>query len=443
MLQKSKLVKVSLPIYVELLLTFTLFFTDSFFLSTISDEVAGAIGSAFPVLVICTLLMLFMAQAGAIVAAQWLGKNCSDSVILTYMANILIVGEIGFILSWGLFVFRADLGQWLGFEKPWIVHLDTYLKVVAFAFFINGLRFAYNAILVSRGETHWNMKATLLMSLANIGLNVTFLKGGLGIPPMGIMGVALATVISQLLAFCAIVYVVHQRLKLRFPWFQFFPKFKKFSKPIFKIGIPSVLEPISFQINQVIIQMMVVQMGIVSMSTKVFVLNISMLGVGAFTEAFGIGNQMIIARLVGSKQFDTGDRQLKQALMISLAGAIGLSLIIYFVSETIFSLFTNNPLIIQLGSLLLLINGFAQCGSAINIVVGNALRGAGDARYTAYMSIFITWMVGLPTAYFLGIYWEYHLIGIWLAMVLDEWMRAAMNWTRWRQRLWQKSNLLK
>ena len=77
-----------------------------------------------------------------------------------------------------------------------------------------------------------------------------------------------------------------------------------------------------------------------------------------------------------------------------------------------------------------------------NMIVGFSLRGSGDARFTSLVSIVLTWCVATPLAFVLGLRFGLGLVGVWLAMIVDEASRGLMNYGRWRTGIWRTKGVL-
>ena len=105
-------------------------------------------------------------------------------------------------------------------------------------------------------------------------------------------------------------------------------------------------------------------------------------------------------------------------------------------------LFTDDADIITQVAQLFLISLILEPGRTFNLVVINALRATGDARFPLYMALVSMWGIAVPLAYFLGIMQGYGLVGIWLALACDEWVRGLAMFWRWRSRRWQNKILV-
>jgi Na+-driven multidrug efflux pump len=115
-----------------------------------------------------------------------------------------------------------------------------------------------------------------------------------------------------------------------------------------------------------------------------------------------------IAKFHFRTERSTTYQDLKVAISISTAVAIAF----FFLSESIFSIFTSNAEIINLGNILLLLTIMLEPGRATNLVVINSLKAAGAVRFPVYIGVLSMWGVAVPAAYSLGVYFSLGLIGI-------------------------------
>ena len=91
-----------------------------------------------------------------------------------------------------------------------------------------------------------------------------------------------------------------------------------------------------------------------------------------------------------------------------------------------------------LGTLVLRLSVLLESGRTFNLVVINALRASGDARFPFYLGVLSMWGVWVPLAWFFGLQLGWGLLGVWAAGTCDEWCRGLLMYRRWRRRQWLK-----
>ena len=70
-------------------------------------------------------------------------------------------------------------------------------------------------------------------------------------------------------------------------------------------------------------------------------------------------------------------------------------------------------------------------GRVFKMVVINALRATGDARYPVVAGAASMAIVLAGGSWFLGVHLGWGLVGVWIAYAADEWIRGLLMWRRW------------
>lgn len=236
--------------------------------------------------------------------------------------------------------------------------------------------------------------------------------------------------------------ILHYRIKGNLP-FSFlrkgFPKSEL--KKLLTIGIPSAGEHLAYNTSQVAITYFIASMGTIALTTKVYTINVMMF-IFLFTIAIGQGTQILIGHYIGAnKHQDAYDRCIK-SLKISVIVAVSMAIIVSFFSKHLLGIFTDNPEIITLGTTLIFLTIILEPGRAFNIVVINSLRAAGDVKFPVYMGILSMWGVAVTLSYVLGILFGLGLVGVWIAFIVDEWLRGILMLRRWKSRKWEKMSFV-
>ena len=121
------------------------------------------------------------------------------------------------------------------------------------------------------------------------------------------------------------------------------------------------------------------------------------------------------------------------AIWTSLAG---LGMIVF--ADPAMRAFTSDGTVVAAGVGAMRVIGFGQPAQAINFVMGGALRGAGDTRFTMVVSAFDWFIVRLPLALLFGFALGLGLTGLWLALVIDYFIRGSILIWRFRSRAWAR-----
>ncbi|HHY51955.1 MAG TPA: MATE family efflux transporter, partial [Clostridiales bacterium] len=107
----------------------------------------------------------------------------------------------------------------------------------------------------------------------------------------------------------------------------------------------------------------------------------------------------------------------------------------------IFSLFSNDPAIVKVSEAIMVIISITTMGQAIQLVYMGSLRGAGDTRYTAVVSMVCLMILRPCLAWLLTYPAKMGLIGAWLGFLADQYMRLLLTYLRFKGGKWMSIKL--
>ena len=430
------------PLFISLSLSLSLIFCDAFFLSRISDAAAGAAGALNPLLGATVVLFSAVGQAGSSVAGRLLGARRHAELPATYLALLCFNLVAGIVVSGALFLLHPYLPGWLGLRGESEAYGRTYLGVLGSFQFLKAVQLAYGNMLNSRGETRWVMVEAVATNVTNISLNLAMSAGLWGLPRPSVATVAGATVLSLAFGMLFTIAVVHLRLRIRFPLHISFAELRARLRPILHIGLPSASEPIAYQSAQVVINLMVISYGASALAARTYVTSFITISTVLWSISLGIGTQILVSHRVGAGKFDEANRELHRALGFAVAGNLTIAVFLAVFHRSLLGLLSHDPEVLAKAAPLFGIAIVVETGRAVNIVAGGALRSSGDARFTAVVGASMMWGIGVASAYCFGSLFGLGLVGIWIAMGIDETTRGIVNYLRWRTGRWRKLSAL-
>ncbi len=433
------LLKLTWPIFIEGMTGGLVTLTDVWFLSQISDEVAASVGMIGAVLTLGYFVLPQFTSAGGSVAAQYLGAKKEEYATPTYIATLLIGLVMGGVLAAGIFSGAGSIGSWLGLNSAGNEYSRQYLSVIAFNFILVGLRSSYSAILSANTLTKWNMASAIVTNVLNIGLCYSFINGAGPFPKLGIPGVALATLISYFVGFAVYFYLVHFRLRVSFRPKKWLGKIRTVIGPILKVGLPSAMEPFSWTVQNFVVSVIIIKLGVAAMSANTYVLRLIFLDL-TVSWALTAAGQIIISHQFGSKNYDEVNKTYLRILRYATAFAF-VNILLYLVfSDQILSVFTHDPQIKQIGFWLLVLSLFIEPIRSVNILGGVVLKTVGDGKFSVVMAMVFMW--GLIPLLLLASFWGWGIIGFWCCLLFDEAVRAGLNLWRWTQGKWRQRSVI-
>lgn len=275
---------------------------------------------------------------------------------------------------------------------------------------------------------------SIITNLTNVLLNYLLIYGHLGFAAMGVRGAAIATIISRALGMIILGYLVYNLI--------FKPKmvsftigdFKENIPAILKFGLPAAGEQISYNLARFVMMLMITRLGEVAITAYSYS-NTLVSFVYIFAVSLGQGTSIMIGWHVGAKNYmktkDLTSFASKASFVISMLAC----LVLVLFRVPLLGLLTDNVEIITLASQVLVFNFILEAGRSQNLIYVSALRASSDVQFPFYVGVLSMWSVGVFLAYLFSFPLQMGLVGIWLALGLDEIVRAIFMRLRWRKNM--------
>jgi putative MATE family efflux protein len=439
--KKLGLLTITWPLFVESFLLMSMRMADTFMVSKVSDAAVAAVGVSNQLILFSFLLLQVVSAGTAVVISQYLGADKTKDVRRFAAAAIALNFVFGLIISTVMVACSKLLLSMFGLSGELLAEARVYLSIVGGALFFQALNLTMSAITQVHGYTKYTMMVSIGMNLVNLTGSYLFIFGPGGFPKLGVPGVAIAAVVSQCVALTVYFLIIHKIVKLNLGLKDFIKCKVEDVKQILGVGIPTGASQLSYSASQIVTTFFITSLGAEMLSTRIYTQNIIYF-IMMLALALGRGTQIIIGRLVGAGEKDEAYRQLLRSLGLSLLLSVCAVTIIVLFRERLLGLFTHDVNIITLGSFLLVLGFLYEPGRCFNIVVGESLRAAGDARFIVFTSVLVIWGMCIPLTYLFGIRLGYGLVGIWTIFIIDEWVRGIILFYRWRSRVWEKKVLV-
>lgn len=429
------------PLFIEFFLHMLMGNADTLMLSLYSDNSVAAVGVSNQILSLVIVMFGFIAAGTAILVAQNLGaKNpiaAAEISVISLVANLVF----GLVLSITVFLASGNLLQLMDLPDELMGEADSYLSIVGGFSFLQAIIMTAGAILRSYGFTRDAMYVTIGMNILSIIGNYLFIFGPFGIPVLGVEGVAISTSFSRVIGFIVIIILLIKRAPHKLEFFKVFKMPFIHLKNLLEIGVPAAGEQLSYNGSQMVITFFITSLGTEALTTRVYTTNLMMF-IYLFAIALSQGSQILIGHLIGAKKFDEAYSRCLKSLRIAIIISFLCALVFSIFSKPLLSIFTDNPSILAIGSILMWMTIILEPGRAFNIIIINCLRATGDVRFPVIVGILSMWGVSVTLSYVLGIHLGWGLFGIWIAFIADEWLRGILMLKRWKSKKWMQKSFV-
>ncbi len=296
----------------------------------------------------------------------------------------------------------------------------------------------YSVYTAMRGvaNPHMAMAFMLGSTLLNLILDPLFIFGWFGFPAMGVMGAAVASVISYTLTFIIGVFIFYTgvtnvRLHIRGK----VAMSAKTAFKIIKIGIPMWLGEMSFSCSRLIIMPMIAVFGNSVVAAYGVGMQVSAIGISILV-GIGLGLATLIGHNLGGEKKERARKTANQAILLSLGIMVVLGLIIAAFARSILGLYFDNPETLRYGVTLMRIFaiGFPFIGAFI--MIEEIYTGVGKNTPAMIINTADAWVIQVPAIYILTQVLHYNQTAIWWAMSGSMIIAATAFYLYYRRGQW-------
>lgn len=429
------------PIFLEMFLFMLMGSADTLMLSSVSDDAVSAVGAANQFLLITILILEVISHGAAVVVAQYFGARKLDDAARISAIALSLNLMLGLVISGGFLLFGGPLLGVVNLQGDILEHARTYLTIVGGWIVLQALINTLSSIIRTYGYTRQSLFVSLGINVINIIGNYVLIFGHFGFPEMGVAGAAWSTVISRGVGVLLFLWLFYRVSEVRVQFRDYVKIRRDYVSKILKIGVPTALEAVTYHAVQSCFLYFITFLGAASLAARQYALNLSMF-VFVFSMAIGMGTSIIVGRMIGAKLQDEAYRKVWGSLKWGLLLTMSFNLLIIVFREPLIRIFTQDPEIVRITSLVIVLSIALEVGRTFNLILINALRAAGDAKFTVYMGLISMVGISLPLGYYMVFHTDLGLAGIWLAIALDEWIRGVVMMLRWRSRKWDSKGLV-
>ena len=435
--ERKTLTQLFVPICFETLVYMLSGMVDTLMLSSVSDQAVGAVGTANTYIGVFIIMFGVISSGMVAVMTQNIGAGRTGIAYQARQLGLAFNAVIGILMSVFLAVFSGKILRIVSIAPALQEPAETYLKIVGGACFLNALIPIFSSYLRVFGYTKHSLIGTIVGNVLNIVLNSVFLF----VLNWGVMGVAVATVISRVVNLIIVAAMGAVLIKAKQS-----PERMSAGKilgQIIKIGFPSACETALYNVAMTLIvrfmnQMDANGMNVAARSYTMQIANFSYCVGAALAQA----NAIMTGWRIGAKEYDECDKGTRKAVIYGLITATCFSVTFAVFGQFIIHIFTDDVQMIKLVEKLLIVDIFLEFGRVTNLVYGQALKTSGDALFPVVMGAIFMYLFAVGGTYFLGIHLGLLAVGAYIAMAGDECARAVGMVLRWKSGKWKNKSLL-
>lgn len=401
------------------------------------NKAVSAVGISNEILNTCVLVFITIGLSIGITSFVSRSIGARDKKEAEEYASIgFVIGIfLSFILCYGLFIFSKTILQIAGARGGVLSLSNTYTKITIVAIFFYMLMNIINSILRGYGNTYTPFIASLIVAALNVVFDLV-LVFGIAAPKMGVIGAAVASVISHCVGFIFLLLylLIKSEVKIRLKYMIKLHTGKV--KNLLFLAIPSSMEEAAFSTSRLLGTFIIMRAGTIPFAANQ-IANI----VESMSFMPGMGFGTAATTLVGMK---IGERNYKKAKEYGYACAFGavvmmgvFGIVFLLMPGFLVDLFVNEDerKVVYLASLCLFIGAFEQPSIALSLVFAGALKGAGDAKSPFIVSLLTSWLIRVPLIFYFIRILKLSIIYVWWITVIQWTVDAILMFIYFEKRL--------
>lgn len=429
------LLRLIVPLVIEQFLAMFIGMADTLMVSSISESAVSAISLVDQINILLIQLFSAMATGGAVVAAQYLGKCDRESACAAAKQLLYVTLLLSAVIAAAsiLFCDRLLTACFGSLSVETMAYCRTYLILSALSY---PALAAYNggaALLRAMRNSRASMYTSILMNVVNVSGNALLIYGF----GMEVAGAAIASLVSRVMG---AVVMVRMLLQPSLPVHLVRPTRPEWDggmiRRIFRLGIPNGLENSMFQVGKLLVAGMVSTMGESIIAANAVSNNVAGM-CNIVGNSIGLGMITVIGQCIGAGDSGQARRYTRRLMAAAYASNAVMYVFLLCFTKEIAGIFHLSP--DGISAAVRVLRTYAMFAALIwpaSFALPNALRAAGDARFTMTVSTVSMWLFRIAACYvFVGAL-HMGLLGVWYAMYLDWAARSLCFLLRYRGGKW-------
>ena len=429
-----------LPMALQNLINVGVSSADVIMLGQVGETVLSAASLAGQVQFIMTLVFFGLTSGAAVLTAQYWGKGDTrtiEKVMGIAMRFSLMVGLAFTLAAWLI----PEVLMSIYTSEPEVISEGCkYLRIVAVAYIPISITTIYLNIMRSVERVVISTVVYLISLVTNVILNAVFIFGLLGLPAMGIMGAALATMIARFVELAIVLfYSKKMNRTIRFRISDLFVRDGFLFRDFLRYSIPVVLNELMWGAGASMNSAVIGHLGSAATAANSVAQVTRQL---ATVVAFGIANAaaIMIGKAIGAGDVERaknyGARFTKLTLLAGVAGAV----VVLIVRPIVMASMTLSPEAEGYLSMMMLVMSYFVIGQAYNttMVVG-VFRAGGDTRFGLALDVISMWCCSILLGAIAAFVLKWSVPVVYIIKMSDEVLKVPFTTWRYKTRVWLKN----
>jgi len=438
------LLKLSMPMILQNLITFSLGLIDTFMVSQLGNEEMAAVTTAnVPVFLLISIVFGVQSGLGILVSQYW-GKGDTQNINRAIGVSCLIGSGITLVLAVLFALWPVQIMDLLSNRHDLSLLGAPYLRIIGFSYVFNMLSSIYASAQRSVENGNFGMKLFGFSTILNTGLNYLLIFGKYGFPAMGVAGAAFATLLARISEFLICVFCAVRSKNIPLDLAAFLRPGWDMAHRFVKYASPVVINETIWGLGT---SLLTVILGYTSNSVEMLAANAVMGNLSRLflVVCFGLGaaTSVTVGKAIGEGKSHDEIMDLSRVLMrfAILVGCIiaatALLLVPLLFVPVLFPMFKLFGQSAAIATAMAVVNFGTIPVQAYSISsVTGVLRAGGDTAVSTILDLAPQWLLGLPLTALLALVLETGIWPIAIAMQVENMVKMPLCLWRIRSGKW-------
>jgi len=428
--------RLSLPMMGAALLQGLFGLVDMLFVGMLGPVAVAAVGVSGRLLGILHMIAVGITTGCTALVAQAVGAGDRRraQTVLGQTLLLAIVASAAFAVL-GV-TFAKPLLRALKAQEDVVAAGTPYLQVVTAGSLVMFLPFVFGAALRGAGDAVTPLKVIAVANLVNVGLDPILIFGLLGMPRLGVVGSAWATVIARTLAAVMLAWVFfvkgHEQFHLRLQ----VPRPRaRVMLQVLKIAVFGSGRMLIITFSGLVLVRIVAPFGVAALAAYTIAMRLWMMATMP-ARGFGNGAATVVGQSLGAGRPWRAERAGWVGAGIYALIAVPLSVMLFVLAESIVAVFNADPEVVAAGGNLLRLLAVTFVFTAFAMVLGRSMSGAGDTFWPMVLTGLSMLILRIPLAHALAQAWG-SATGVWVGLAVSNAVHGllfigAFRWGHWK-----------
>ena len=432
------IVLLSVPMILEMAMESLFAVVDAFFVAKIGIEAVATVGLTESCLTLVYSVAIGLSSAATAMVSRRIGEGNREAAAEAGAQTILLALALSALIALPGFFFAKDILRILANDEA---VAESGYRFSQLLFTVNLpilLLWMLNGIFRGAGDAATAMRALWIANAVNIVLDPVFIFGWGPAPEMGLLGAGVATTIGRSVG---VAYQLYQLFKgskiIRLQGRHFRPQGAVIAR-LLGIGAGGAGQYLISSASWIVLIGILGRLGPAIVAGYTIAIRIIVFSI---LPAWGMANAAatLVGQNLGAGHPERAEKSVWRSAQFTVAFLAVISVACLIGAPWLVRIFTADPAVVQAGALAMRIISCGYVFFGFGMIVTQAINGAGDTRTPTILNFVCFWLMEIPLAWLLALYFNWGQTGVYWSIVLSESaMALAAIWV-FRQGRWKST----